>query len=327
MKKLCNTLALAGAGVLATLGSLNATAAGTSAGSVITNTATVTYSVASSQHTKSDSINLTVDEVINVDITSTGNTDVTANENNAVLAYQVTNLGNGSEDFSFTNALSGDFNPTSVTVYYEPFNAGGNTFDGTETTYTPGSSLTFSEDQSYVVYVVSNIPSTPASGDSATVTIEAVSQTPGASSAALGDILAGEGTSGSDAVVAIAQGRDSDAGNYNVNDVSVTIDKTIAGVTANVGGQVVNGQYIPGATVTYLITVVVTGGTAESLSIIDTVPTDMTYVANTIEKDDNTTTFAAEPDTAYDSLNRTVSVPFGNKADGTYRIRFNATIN
>jgi hypothetical protein len=119
----------------------------------------------------------------------------------------------------------------------------------------------------------------------------------------------------------------SDAGNYNVNDVSVTIDKTIAGVTANVGGQVVNGQYIPGATVTYLITVVVTGGTAESLSIIDTVPTDMTYVANTIEKDDNTTTFAAEPDTAYDSLNRTVSVPFGNKADGTYRIRFNATIN
>jgi len=327
MKKLSAKLILSAGFMLAGLTSLTANAAGTSAGSVITNTATVTYSVASSQHTKSDSINLTVDELINVDITSTGNTDVTANETNAVLAYQVTNLGNGAEGFALSNNLTGDFTPGNVTIYYEAYNPAGNTFDGTETQYTGGSTINFSEDQSYIVYVVSDIPSAPTSGQSATITLDVISQTPGAASAAIGDILAGQGTSGTDAVVAIAQGRDSDSANYNVNDVSVTIDKSISGVTANVGGQVVNGQYIPGATVTYLITVTVVGGTADNLTIIDTVPTDMTYVANSIGQDDNTGSFTPVADSAYDSLNRTISVPFGNKADGTYRIEFEATIN
>jgi len=327
MKKISEKLLISASILLSGLVSLNTHAAGTSAGSTITNTATVTYSVASSQHTKSDSIDLTVDEVINLDVTTTGQTDVTANETNAVVAYQVTNLGNGSEAYSLNNTLSGDFTPGNVTVYYEPYDAAGNTFDGTETQYTAGSAINFSEDQSYVVYIVSDIPASPTNGQSATITLDVISQTVGASTASIGDILNGQGTGGTDAVVAINQGRDSDNSAYNVNQVSVDIDKTISGVTAMVGGQAVNGQYIPGATVTYLITVTVTGGTADNLSIIDTVPTDMTYVANSIEKDDNTASFTAVADTAYDSNNRTISVPFGNKADGTYRVQFNATIN
>ena len=328
--KSCISKAFGGVAIstLAALPSLSQ-AAGTDAGSVITNTATVTYSVASSQHTRSDSVDLTVAEVIRANVTSTGDTDVTANENNAVLAYRISNTGNGSEDFVFsTNVDTTDFTPTGVTLYYEPYDPSGNTFDGTETVYAANTPLSFAEDQEVVVYVVANIPAGAVNGNTSAVTLEAISQTPGASAAAIGTILPGAGTNGTDAIVAIAQGRDSDDGAFNVNEVSVTIVKDIESATVTVGGQVLPDTYIPGASVTYLITVTVTGGTAENLTIIDTVPADMTFDNGSIQSVINAAAPVAVADNpAYDAANRTVSVPFGDRSDGTYRVRFSATID
>lgn len=333
LSKLLTTAAIVSGALL----SGNAFAVGTPAGTAITNNATATFGPSGSETTVNAApATFNVDEVINVQVTaldSGNNVDVNSGESSAVQNYKLSNLGNGNEGFVLNHSASGDFNPDSTSIYYEPVIGGDGVFDGTESIYTSGSVLDLDPDQEYYIYVVSNIPADAAVGETSTVTFDATAQTPGVSGAATGDVLTGEGANGTDAVVASAGGASSEQSTYTVTAApaaDVTIVKSIDSVTADVNGTTVTGKYIPGATVTYLITVEVVSGTAEALEIIDTLPTDVTYVAGSLtQKIEGDTAFTAVPaaNGGYDSATNQVSVRFGSRGVGTYEIKLDATIN
>jgi hypothetical protein len=335
MKQLLSAITLS-LGVTASLMATSANAAGTFAGTDITNSATVTYGPVGSQTVSTPATaTFKVDEVINVNVTaldSGNNVDVNAGDSSSVQAYQITNLGNGNEAFDLQDSSAGGFNPVSTNIFYEPVIGGNGQFDGTESAYISGSGLGLDPDQEYYVYLVSNIPAGAAVGDESILTFDVVSQTPGASTAVVGGILIGEGTGGSDAVVATVNGTTSDATTFTVIPspaATVVINKTIVSVTADVNGQTVIGQYIPGATVKYSIFVTVTDGTAEGLVIIDTLPSDMTFVANTlVQQIDGAGGYitVAPANGGYDLSTHKISVSFGDSAIGTYELQLDALI-
>mgnify|MGYP002700074293 FL=1 len=336
MKHMLSALTLS-LGLAASLAATSTHAIGTNAGTEIINSATVTYGPSNNQ-TVSDPVTATfkVDEVINVNVTaldSGKNVDVNAGDQASVQAYSISNLGNGNEIFDLKQTPTGDFTPESTSIYYEAVIGGNGTFDGGEDIYTSGSGLALDPDQEYYIYLVSNIPATANVGDTSTLTFDAISQTDGASTTTVGGILAGKGTDGTDAVVAVLNGTASDATTFTVKaapSAVVTIDKSIVSVIADVNGTQVIGQYIPGATVKYSVLVTVTSGTAESLEIIDALPADVTFVANTlVQQIDGTGGYITVPPAngGYDSNTHKVSVNFGDSAVGTYEIQLDATIN
>ncbi|MBL4797184.1 MAG: hypothetical protein JKY50_07210 [Oleispira sp.] len=336
MKQLLSAVTLS-LGLAASMAATSTHAAGTIAGTEIINSATVTYGPANNQ-TVSDPVTATfkVDEVINVNVTaldSGKNVDVNAGDSASVQAYTVSNLGNGNEIFDLKQTPTGDFTPESTRIYYEPVIGGNGTFDGTEDTYTTGTGLPLDPDQEYYIYLVSNIPAAANVGQISTLTFDAISQTAGASTAAIGTILTGQGTDNTDAVVAVLNGTASDAATFTVKaapSAVVDIDKSIVSVIADVNGTQVTGQYIPGATVKYSVLVTVTSGIAEGLEIIDSLPTDVTFVANTlVQQVDGTGGYIPVPPASggYDSITHKVSVNFGDRSVGTYEIQLDATIN
>ena len=67
--------------------------------------------------------------------------------------------------------------------------------------------------------------------------------------------------------------------------LEVLIDKSILGSSALLNNTTtVTSQKIPGAVITYFIKVTVKNDTATALNISDIIPTDMTYVANSLRK-------------------------------------------
>ena len=84
-------------------------AAGTIAGSSITNDVSVTFDVGGvTQTAVTDSDTFTVDRAVNVlvDFAGTGDTSVSPGQDNAVLAFDVTNLSNDVLDLDLTTALN-----------------------------------------------------------------------------------------------------------------------------------------------------------------------------------------------------------------------------
>lgn len=337
MKQLLSAMTLS-LGLAASLAATSTYAIGTTAGTTITNSATVTYGPANNQTVSSPvTATFNVDEVINVNVTaldSDSNVDVNAGDAASVQAYTVSNLGNGNEGFELKHSSIGDFAPESLSIYYEAVDDGNGQFDGTENIYIEGSTdFNLDPDKEYYIYLVSNIPASATVGQTSTLTFDAVSKTPGASSAAIGDILSGQGTGGTDAVVALLNATGSGAETYTVialPPVAVEINKTIVSVIADINGTQITGQYIPSATVKYLIAITVTGaGSAENLEIIDSLPTDMTYVASSLVQQINGAGFTAvdSANGGYDAASHKVSVSFGTQTAGTYEIQLDATIN
>lgn len=338
MKKSNFTKLLTTAAILTgSLFSGQAFAAGTLAGTEIINNATASFGPSGSATVVNAApASFNVDEVINVVVTeldAASNVDVNSGDVETVQNYQLSNLGNGEEDFVLTQTSSGDFTPTSTNIYYEPVIGGNGVFDASDSLYTAGSAFTLDPDQEYYIYVVSTIPAGANVGETSSVTFEATSQTPGVNGSTIGDVIAGEGTGGTDVIVASTGGASSGSTTYTVvapPAAVVTIVKTIDSVTATVNGSTITGKYIPTATVTYLISVEVVSGTAESLTIIDSMPADVTYVANSLEqKIEGDAVFSAVPaaNGGYDSVSDQISVNFGNRGVGTYEIKLNATID
>lgn len=332
MKKLLSAITVS-LGLTASLMATTAHAIGTIAGTDVSNIATVTYGPAGNTTTDSSAPAVfTVDEVINMNVTALdagANIDVIPGESSAVQAYQITNLGNGDESFNLQSSSTGDFSPTSQ-IYYElvtPSTVFGFNNDGTETLY--GTLPSLDPDQEYYVYIVSNIPAGAVAGDTSTLQLDVTSATADASGAAVGTVLpTGE-------IVAVTGGTTSGTTTFTVipdPTTVVTISKTIDSVTADVGGTTVTGQYIPGATVKYLISVVVTGDPAEELTISDTLPSDITYVANTLVHQIDGAGYATTAPAVGNITSGVLSINFntgapGTTAAGTYDIQFDATIN
>lgn len=310
-------------------------AAGTAAGTSITNQATVGFSVGGVAQTSvnSNTVSFVVDEKVAFAVTSNGNLNVVPNATQQVLSYTVTHTGNYPADFSVAgiNATGDNFDPSSYSVFVETNGTPG---------YQAGDTATFIDelaaDASIVVYIVSTIPSTPINGDISTLHLQATARAGGAATTQ-GAVLTqntGVDVAGSiDIVFAdaigsatgdiVRDGKHSASGNYVVVTATIAVVKSsfvvwdpvnctgsaatiIASTTTKDASCGANEpKRIPGAVVHYRIAVSNTGGaSATSLVISDLLNTNTLYLPGSFfidavaEDDDSTGADESDPNGA-----------------------------
>ncbi len=311
-------------------------AAGTAAGTVIQNSATLTYSIGGVPATSTTPpASFTVVELINVTLVSQDAANVAVNspDSNRALTFLLTNTGNGPENFALArnNAVAGDnydpVNGSAGAIFLESglqagFQATGPNAD---TLHVAGSNdPSLAADASRIVYVVSDTPAALVTGNIGRVELSAASRTAGAAGAAPGTTLPGLGQGGVDAVVGGTRAQALQTGGYVVSGVAVAIVKSVVSVVDVAGGATLR----PGSIVTYRIVLAVNGsGIAQSLALNDPLPANTTYVVNSITVNGQARTDAADADQAEFSTGA-VRVSFGDTAAPiNHTIEFRVVIN
>lgn len=307
-----------------------AVAAGTAAGTVIQNTATVAFDLGGTPLSlDSNTTTITVAERLDVDVTlQSPQALVSANDTNRALLFTVTNTGNGSETFQLVidSGLAGDdFDPVpAVPAIYFDTDASGD-FNVGDVAYSPGvNDPLLAADETVDIFLVNDIPGTVSNGERGFTELTAAAAT---GTGAPGTEFSGQGDGGVDAIVGTSGAQDADTGEYLVSDVQINVVKTQA-VTDPFGGN----QPIPGATITYTITVEVASiGTATASVLSDPIPTYTTFVPNSITLNAAALSDAVDADAG--ELNTsgaaTVIVRLGDltQADGIRTVVFQVTID
>jgi uncharacterized repeat protein (TIGR01451 family) len=313
-------------------------ALGTPASTVISNTASVTYTMGSADPvTVTAATSFEVLEIIDSVVTWQDVTDVAVNtpQANAVLTFLLTNTGNGPEVFQLSTAdnLGGDdFNPQVQSLWFETNGLVGlqTTGPSPDTLYQTGlNDPDLSADSSQVIYLLSDIPSEVIDGQRGQVQLQMRAATPGAADADPGTELTGQGLNGVNAVVGATRALSTAFGWYTVATVDVNLTKSIAAIVDPQGGD----QPYPGARVTYRLRVEISGtGLAQTLVISDLIPADMTYATGSITVDGLAQSDAIDPPADMSDYNitapETVTVNLGDvNAPAVHVIEFETTIN
>jgi uncharacterized repeat protein (TIGR01451 family) len=352
-------------------------AVGTNAGTAINNTATVSFTRGGSTDSQQASASFKVDEIINVNVTAANvSNNITNGDQNVAITYTVTNTGNGPEEFKLFDIISATndlpLSNNDLTVYFVDTASSDGSFNPNninETLYTD-TNINILNDESITVYIVTNVPNGAVLNSLTDLLLTAVSQTEAngitASNSSFGDVIPGAGENSTNAIIAVDQGSDDASSELKVTtfdpsqSLEVFINKTILGSSALVNNSAtVTNQKIPGAMLTYFIKVTVDNQTATALSISDIIPTDMTYVAESLRKQEaagstiNTPTyiapaFPAGTPATYSNFSAlsddngdtdggatvpntgtvaSINVNFGDLVPGEYAILLDATIN
>lgn len=258
-----------------------ALSAGTPAGTVIDNIAQVNFEIAGTPTSQNSNVSsITVQERIDVVVVlQSPPVQVAANDTNRALLFTVTNTGNGTESFqlAINSIIAGDnFDPLpSATPIYFDTDASGD-FNVGDIAYVLGTNdPLLAADASVDVLLLNDIPAGVVNGEIGRSELTANSLT---GTGAPGDTFAGQGDLGTDAVLGTTGGTSTDTGEYIVGDVQISILKSVS-VLNQFGGT----EPIPGATLTYTVTVEVTNtGTATNSIFNDPIPADTTYVPGSI---------------------------------------------
>lgn len=328
---MCLRVAAVMCGIACTDASSRALAAGVPAGTVIENTATVTYELAGVEvSVDSNPTSITVAERIDVVVTrQSPQLQVQPGETNRALLFRVTNTGNGTEAFQLvldSNVAGSDFNPVpaSTSIYFDT-DASGDLTPG-DTAYQEGvNDPDLAPDASVDVFIVNDMPpSGPVNGDIGLSQLTANALT---GTGLPGQSFAGQGDGNTDAVLGISGGSAAETGEYVIAGVEISVVKAQV-VDDPFGGN----EPVPGATVTYTVTVEVTSaGTATAAVFRDVVPEFTTYSPGTIVLNGAPLTDVADADAAeLDSSSApTVVVRLGDltQADGPQVIEFRVTID
>jgi len=287
--------------VLAGLATTPAHASGVTAGSTITNTATVNYTVGGvAQNAITASDTFTVDRKINVTVAEVGSTTVSVSPGQlaAVTTFSVTNLSNATLDFALTatqqtggagaHSNTDNFDVTNMKIYVDT--NGNGTFDAGDTQVTYLDEL--GADASKTVFVVADIPLGRVTGDVAVDILTATGREGGAAGsmgAALVQTTTAN-TAGMDTVFADGQGatdatRDaafSAKDDWTVLAAALTVTKVSSIISDPLNGTT-NPKMIPGSVVQYCITVknAAGGAAAANVSVSDVLPTTTTYQSST----------------------------------------------
>jgi len=264
-----------------------ALAAGTPAGTVINNTA----SVSSTGHaTVSASASFTVDRGINVLVTRKSDVNTAPTSTNVALSFLVSNTSNTSMRF----ALSAVSKPTNtwtmdnVRIYRDNNSSG--SWDANDTLYTDAGTFgDLASDASLTVLVVADTPAGLEIGQTALYdlvatavdagTLNVSGQTAGPNTAGVDTVFLD--VAGSAAGDAARDGKHSATGAFVLTAaaVKVSLNKTVTTID-QWGGSLP----IPGATLRYTIVATATGsGTAANVVISDPLPMNTTYIANTLK--------------------------------------------
>lgn len=302
MTNIIKHLAVAGGVTAGVLGASPALAAGTAAGSTITNTATVNYQVGGVAQTAINaSNNVTVDRKITLTVAEVGSatTSVAPGATAQVTTFTVTNTSNDTLDLGLTAAqLAGGsaahsgtdtIDLTGLSLFVDS-NSNGTYDAGTDQAVTYLDEIV--ADASRTVFVVGNVPISAINGDVAGVTLVAQARAGGgaASQGAVITETAGANTAGMDTVFAdgsgpatgdaARDGKASDDDDYTVSAPSLTVTKQSRVVSDPINGTT-NPKLIPGAVVEYCIVIANAAGSASasSVTISDPLPAQTTFVA------------------------------------------------
>ncbi|HYI39913.1 MAG TPA: hypothetical protein VE053_06305 [Allosphingosinicella sp.] len=297
-----NMRLLASASVLAaaTVAASPAFAAGTTAGTSVTNNVTLDYKVGGiDQNQVSASDTFVVDRKVSLVVAEVGTstTTVSPGQQAAVTTFSVTNSSNAALDFALAaTQLSGgtaahggtdNFNMAAVSLFVDT-NTNGNYDVGVDT------AITFLDqvpaDSSRTVFVVANVPLGRATNDVAGVRLTAtaaestaigtlgatITETSGANTAGVDTVFADTNANGNTARDGIHFAED----DYTVLAALLTATKSSRVISDPFNGTT-NPKMIPGAVVEYCIAVANATGSASAsgVNLSDTLPVTTTYDA------------------------------------------------
>jgi uncharacterized repeat protein (TIGR01451 family) len=303
-----------------------AQAAGTPAGTDITNVAHATYDQPSGTPATVDSnvVTIKVDELLDVTVAWRDPSDVVTSpgSTNQVLSFTVTNAGNGHEAFTLgtVQGAGDDFDPNVTSIVLDT-NGNGSYDPGVDTAYVPGSNdPVLAPDGSVVVFVLSTIPPGAADGNRGRIDLTATSKT---GTGTPGTTFAGAGEGGGNAVVGLTTAKGQHEGWYAVHKASLSFVKSAT--VADPFGGATQG---PGSIITYTLTATVTGtGSLANVAVTDPIPTGTTYKAGSITLDATPLTDAADAD-AGSFTGTGIAVGLGTMASGTTKtVKFQVKID
>jgi uncharacterized repeat protein (TIGR01451 family) len=310
-------------------------AAGTSAGTLIGNTATLTYSAGGNPAPPAVAVALpiVVARVISVNVASQDGAAIPTSspDTNRVLSFVVSNTGNGTETFQLTrdDALGGDqFDPAPSpdgSIWLETGAEPGlqRTGPNADVLYAPGANdIVLAADVSRQVYLASQIPAGIATGSFGKSGLAATAATPGAAAAAPGTSLGTFG--GVQAVVGASGGRASATGSYLVAGASMGLVKSVVTVRDPRGGN----RVMTGSVLTYRLVLTLSGaGRVDAVAVNDPLPATLTFVPGSLTVDGSPRSDAADGDDA-DFDAGAVHANFGSvNVPATRVIEFRATVN
>ncbi|MDX5361083.1 MAG: DUF11 domain-containing protein [Alphaproteobacteria bacterium] len=314
-KAACRGLLAGGLGLAGlALAASPALAVGTEAGTTVSNTVSVAYNVGGVAQTAStDTAEFVVDRKIDVTVAAAGTNQVIPGQAAEVLAYTVTNTGNGEQGYDIDVSVAGGGTALGLTlgtgaapaageyVVYIDANDNGVFDAGTDTQYAPSSgstTLAFNLGHatnttnyaaSTTVFIVANIPASAVDGAIDTITVTAttldVGTTTVTTESATNDLATEETVfaDGAGTADAATDGIHSNEGVYEVVTATLVVSKTMQVISENptncVTDTVSANQYaLPGACIEYTITVTNNGSAnAENVALTDVLPTEVTF--------------------------------------------------
>jgi uncharacterized repeat protein (TIGR01451 family) len=252
---------------------------GTLSDTVVSNTATVNYTVNSVAQTPIAAVNtFHVDTIIRVSVSGGLTINVTPGAVGQIATYVVTNTSNIASRFTLgvTNqaAPSNDFDMNNLVIHVDN-NANGTYEPATDT---PTSINTLAAGASITVFVTGDVPVATANNFDAPVQLLATAINPGNNLAWVTDTgLDNQNTA--QVVVSIASANASDT--FHTQTATLAVSKTSAVITD--GLSVIppnpNPKAIPGATLEYSITIANSGSSPATLqSISDPVPAQTAFL-------------------------------------------------
>lgn len=301
-----------------------ALAAGVDAGTLISNTATATYTSGStSGSVQSNTVTLKVDELLDVAVTATSGSPVIVGASVGVLPFVVTNLGNGPEAFRLTvqSAVNGNAFDVAVSGVVADTNGNGSYDPGVDVAVgADGAIRSLTADEALAVFVLVRRPADASDGATSQLRLVAEAIT---GTGAPGRSFAGEGEGGGDAVVGATGARDETLAGMTASSATVALAKSFS-IRDPFGGS----QPVPGAVVTYAISATITGsGAIDDLRITDAVPAGTTYNPGSLALDAVAQTDASDADAGSAGANG-ILVALGNLAGGqSHTVTFDVTID
>lgn len=273
-------------------------AAGTSAGTSISNSATINYQVGgvSQPAITSNAVAFVVDRKVNLTVVTTdaAAVSVTPGSSNNVITFTVTNTSNDVMDFALSNqALAGgaakfggtdNINASAVSVFVE---------SGATPGYQPAQdTATFVDelaaDANRTVYIVGTFPTGLNNGDIATYGLiaearaasgagslgAALTQDTGVDNPSTVQIVFGDVAGSDDAT---RDARHSDRSDFRVVTATLTVTKTSTVISDPFNGTT-NPKAVPGSVIEYTITIANAAGaaTASSISVSDSLNAEIT---------------------------------------------------
>jgi hypothetical protein len=323
-------LALFLIGAMAIIVPQHALAAGTASGTTISNQATVNYQVGGISQTavNSNTTSFVVDNKVNLTVAQLGNATVIPGSTNQVLSFSVTNNGNTAQRFALSATNNSGITMNNVRVYRDT-NANGNYDAGTDTLYADASTFgDIAADGVLRVLIVADTPAGATNGQTGVYNL--IAQAVNAGTLIVTTQTAGADTAGVDVVFAdiagsatgdiVRDGRHSTTATYTVNAATLTVTKTSAVYSDPFNGTT-NPKAIPGAIITYTITIAnAAGGTsATSVAITDSLATEIIagHLAFNALFNDGVNTCAAAQGIAVDPATGTYACRTNtNDADG-----------